>query len=443
MNVRATAVGLALLTMGFAGRARAEDRPSEQDIFGGGAAATPRRAQRTGRADSHDRAAVSRHRRAGAAVARRLPAARRRARLRGRRRHRARSGAAERRQRRQVPLRLRGAREPAADRRPALSAHADHRLGRSGPALLVARRAQPARPLPRRASESARPRVHSRSHELRPDAAAEHPVPSTGQGRLERRVHQRGQPHRLLDLQQHARAGHVARPDVDPVRHPRSRLRDGRQAARALGHRAVLAADRLPAPGEAQPARRVRRASRDDDAEAERPLGGQGVELLRVPDRRRSQRPHADASRTWPAPSASRRSSAGVELGADTYLRRGQKPRFGFDLSTGIYDFDVYADVAVRPGGDFLHEFPAEGTMPAGLYQLHRLRDAGGGRDQLLAQVQRQRRLDRRRRVLLQPPGLRQRLGLPGAAGRPPSSAATPSAFPFFYRRASSTGPST
>ena len=60
----------------------------------------------------------------------------------------------------------------------------------------------------------------------------------------------------------------------------------------------------------------------------------------------------------------------GVELGADTYLRRGQKPRYGLDLSTGIYDFDVYADVAVRPGGDFLHEFPAEGTMPAGLYSF-------------------------------------------------------------------------
>jgi hypothetical protein len=61
---------------------------------------------------------------------------------------------------------------------------------------------------------------------------------------------------------------------------------------------------------------------------------------------------------------------AGVELGADTYLRRGQKPRYGFDLSTGIWDFDVYGDVAVRPGGDFLHEFPAEGTMPAGLYSF-------------------------------------------------------------------------
>ncbi|HEX3904677.1 MAG TPA: hypothetical protein VH853_17705 [Polyangia bacterium] len=58
----------------------------------------------------------------------------------------------------------------------------------------------------------------------------------------------------------------------------------------------------------------------------------------------------------------------GVELGADTYLRRGERPRYGFDLSTGIYDFDVYADVAVRPGDDFLHEFPAQGSAPAGLY---------------------------------------------------------------------------
>jgi len=54
---------------------------------------------------------------------------------------------------------------------------------------------------------------------------------------------------------------------------------------------------------------------------------------------------------------------AGVELGADTYLRRGQNPRYGFDMSTGIYDFDVYADVAVRPGGDFLHYFPASGDF--------------------------------------------------------------------------------
>jgi hypothetical protein len=48
---------------------------------------------------------------------------------------------------------------------------------------------------------------------------------------------------------------------------------------------------------------------------------------------------------------------AGVELGVDTYLRRDHSPRYGFDLSTGIGDFDVYGDLAVRPGDDFAHYF--------------------------------------------------------------------------------------
>ncbi len=59
---------------------------------------------------------------------------------------------------------------------------------------------------------------------------------------------------------------------------------------------------------------------------------------------------------------------AGVEMGVDTYLRRGQSPRYGFDLSTGIYDFDVYADVAVRPGSDFEHAFPVSGSPTPMLY---------------------------------------------------------------------------
>ncbi|HVV52451.1 MAG TPA: hypothetical protein VHO06_22485, partial [Polyangia bacterium] len=60
---------------------------------------------------------------------------------------------------------------------------------------------------------------------------------------------------------------------------------------------------------------------------------------------------------------------AGVELGADTYLHRGSRPRYGFDFSTGIWDFDVYGDVAVRPGEDFEHYFAAPGGgAPAGLY---------------------------------------------------------------------------
>jgi hypothetical protein len=43
----------------------------------------------------------------------------------------------------------------------------------------------------------------------------------------------------------------------------------------------------------------------------------------------------------------------GAELGLDALVKRYQKPRFGIDLSTGIYDFDVYADVGIRSGEDF------------------------------------------------------------------------------------------
>jgi len=43
----------------------------------------------------------------------------------------------------------------------------------------------------------------------------------------------------------------------------------------------------------------------------------------------------------------------GAELGVDALFKRYQKPRAGIDLSTGIGDFDVYADVAIRSGEDF------------------------------------------------------------------------------------------
>jgi hypothetical protein len=44
---------------------------------------------------------------------------------------------------------------------------------------------------------------------------------------------------------------------------------------------------------------------------------------------------------------------AGAEIGLDTLVKRDQKPRFGIDVSTGIYDFDIYADAAIRSGEDF------------------------------------------------------------------------------------------
>src|SRR5206468_6797599 len=37
----------------------------------------------------------------------------------------------------------------------------------------------------------------------------------------------------------------------------------------------------------------------------------------------------------------------------DALFKRYQRPRAGIDLSTGIGDFDVYADVAIRAGDDF------------------------------------------------------------------------------------------
>jgi hypothetical protein len=52
----------------------------------------------------------------------------------------------------------------------------------------------------------------------------------------------------------------------------------------------------------------------------------------------------------------------GAELGLDVLAKRDRKPRFGIDLSTGIGDFDVYADVGIRHGEDFNKVVPATGT---------------------------------------------------------------------------------
>jgi hypothetical protein len=52
----------------------------------------------------------------------------------------------------------------------------------------------------------------------------------------------------------------------------------------------------------------------------------------------------------------------GAELGVDALFKRYQRPRAGIDLSTGIGDFDVYADVAIRAGDDFnvVYQLPAD-----------------------------------------------------------------------------------
>ncbi len=67
---------------------------------------------------------------------------------------------------------------------------------------------------------------------------------------------------------------------------------------------------------------------------------------------------------------------AGVELGADIFAHKGERPRYGFDFSTGIWDFDVYGEMALRPGGDFLHYDPA--LMTVGTYTGYETQIVGG-----------------------------------------------------------------
>jgi hypothetical protein len=51
---------------------------------------------------------------------------------------------------------------------------------------------------------------------------------------------------------------------------------------------------------------------------------------------------------------------AGAEVGLDTFLKDGQRPRYGIDVSTGIWELDVYADIGIRSGEDFqvVHRVP-------------------------------------------------------------------------------------
>jgi hypothetical protein len=42
-----------------------------------------------------------------------------------------------------------------------------------------------------------------------------------------------------------------------------------------------------------------------------------------------------------------------AELGLDALVKDGQRPRFGVDISGGIWELDVYADIGIRAGDDF------------------------------------------------------------------------------------------
>ncbi|HEX4404857.1 MAG TPA: hypothetical protein VH560_08520 [Polyangia bacterium] len=43
----------------------------------------------------------------------------------------------------------------------------------------------------------------------------------------------------------------------------------------------------------------------------------------------------------------------GAEIGLDALVKKGQKPRYGIDFSTGIWELDVHGDVGIRYGEDF------------------------------------------------------------------------------------------
>ncbi len=67
---------------------------------------------------------------------------------------------------------------------------------------------------------------------------------------------------------------------------------------------------------------------------------------------------------------------AGIELGADIFAHKGDCPRYGLDFSTGIWDFDVYGDVGIRPGGDFFHYDPTLNAV--GVYTGYETQAVGG-----------------------------------------------------------------
>lgn len=47
-----------------------------------------------------------------------------------------------------------------------------------------------------------------------------------------------------------------------------------------------------------------------------------------------------------------------AELGVDALVQRGNRPRFGVDLSAGVWDLDLYAEAALRSGADVARFVP-------------------------------------------------------------------------------------
>ena len=54
----------------------------------------------------------------------------------------------------------------------------------------------------------------------------------------------------------------------------------------------------------------------------------------------------------------------GAEIGLDALVKDTQKPRYGIDFSTGIWELDIHGDVGIRSGEDFCNVVPAATGRP-------------------------------------------------------------------------------
>ena len=198
------------------------------------------------------------------------------------------------------PVRRRGAREPAEDRRPVLPARPDHR-----PRGADARRlGAVARPSLLDAYLDARPNTAVRGfvlgpHELRPHRAARPAAQAPADGRRRGTGGSMGSADLTSLFATGDRGPHASWTRCGCASTSTARCSSPRASSTCAGaRRRFWHADRLPARPPAQPAGRVRRPHRHHHAEAARALGGAGLELLRLrPARgRRPARPRSGRS---------------------------------------------------------------------------------------------------------------------------------------------------
>jgi hypothetical protein len=76
---------------------------------------------------------------------------------------------------------------------------------------------------------------------------------------------------------------------------------------------------------------------------------------------------------------------AGVELGADALVQSGHRPRFGVDVSTGLWDLDVYAEAALRSSVDTPRWREVPGTTETDLLRRYERHDPLGFTPQIVA----------------------------------------------------------